>query len=219
MYAVAVLHLGWHGDDWSAPVLDEMVLKMLVVKEEASGLEQVPFDLHEAGQDQVALLFYGTEAEAEGDAAARFAALIEQTLRELNERLKSAHILPMYTIGGIVSDRMDVPRSLEQAQQLYGMSDGSQDLIWWNEEEHADAGMYRFNAEMENRLTHAVRGGDEEEVARLCQTVWQDNWEKRPLTCPMERWLLMDMYAAAMKLAQSLDLTLQTDSATFQQKY
>ncbi|WCF06393.1 AraC family transcriptional regulator [Paenibacillus thiaminolyticus] len=218
MYAVAVLHLGWHGDDWSAPVLDEMVLKMLVVKEEASGLERVPFDLHEAGQDQVALLFYGTEAEAEGGAAARFAALIEQTLRELNERLKSAHILPMYTIGGIVSDRMDVPRSLEQAQQLYGMSDGSQDLIWWNEEEHADAGMYRFNAEMENRLTHAVRGGDEEEVARLCQTVWQDNWEKRPLTCPMERWLLMDMYAAAMKLAQSLDLTLQTDSATFQQK-
>ena len=129
MYAVAVLHLGWHGDDWSAPVLDEMGLKMLVVKEEASGLEPVPFDLHEVGQDQVALLFYGTEAgtEAGGDAAIRFAALIEQTLMELNERLKSVHILPMYTIGGIVADRMDVPRSLEQAQQLYGMSDGSRD--------------------------------------------------------------------------------------------
>ncbi|MCM3340218.1 AraC family transcriptional regulator [Paenibacillus sp. MER TA 81-3] len=222
-YAVALLQLGWHGDDWSTSVLHEMELKRLVVMDEAFGMACVPCDVHDIEQDQVALLFYNTHAEgqtAREDEAARFKQEIEHTLHELCKRLKQSHVTPICTIGGMVSRRLDVPRSLEQAQQLQSVfeRDAESAWTWWDEQESGREDLYVYSPDVELRLIHAVRGGNEEELLQVLHTTRIDNWEKQHLSCMMKQWLLMDLYSTAMKLSQTVDAAMLVETTVFQQK-
>ncbi|MFW5433052.1 AraC family transcriptional regulator [Paenibacillus apiarius] len=222
-YAVALLQLGWHGDDWSASVLHEMELKRLVVMDEAFGMASVPCDVHDIEQDQVALLFYDTHAggqTAPEDEAARFKHEIEHTLHELCKRLKQSHVTPICTVGGMVARRLDVPRSLEQAQQLQSVfeRDAEAAWTWWDERESGCEDMYAYNPDVELRLIHAVRGGNEEELIEALHAIRTENWERRHLSRMMQQWLLMDVYATAMKLSQTVDAPMLADNMLFQQK-
>ncbi|MGZ9583273.1 AraC family transcriptional regulator [Paenibacillus marinisediminis] len=219
-YAVALLQLGWHGDDWSPSVLHEMELKRLQVLDEAGSFGLVPYDAIDIEQDQVALLFYDMSTPDSGAADEAFDSGISLTLIELSERLKQQHVTLICSVGGIVTERLDVPRALEQARQLAASAERETDkaILWWDEQSVLLYSLYSYSADTEQRLVHAIRAGNENNTAQLFQTIWTDNWSKLEISSVMKQWLLMDVYATLLKQSIALDIPLKQDPVHFQQQ-
>ncbi|WP_195574192.1 helix-turn-helix domain-containing protein [Paenibacillus sp. 1001270B_150601_E10] len=224
LYAVSLLHLGWHGEEWSASILEEMELKRFVVRDEIYKASPLAFDLVDIEQDQLAVIFYGDERSY--PEKERFAMTIDELLIQLDYRLKSYPIYVICSVGSIVSNRLAVSRSYLEAKQLMdGVDHEASRTIgrasiytWWTYEEQDQHGLYIYRDTTEQQLIHAIRGGNSCEAEKLVNEIWKENGADGAITSSMKRWLLADLYATVMKQGISLDIPLLADPHQIQKR-
>ncbi len=135
---------------------------------------------------------------------------VKQLIEAVREEMKASYNIDVSFYAGAPYDRLiDISSSYHEAASLLDHFDrektsGNMVFFW---EERLDGSGYYYPLEIEQKLVNMTCAGNLEEVRRILDLLFQDNFHTRMLSASLEHYLLSDMKGTVLKCAQRMDMT------------
>jgi YesN/AraC family two-component response regulator len=206
MKQVALVHIQGYQEMISEDILLELNRKKVLI-EDAMGavFPASAIHIHQMDEDKMAVIMpyhqdeLGTHKQVITE---QWEQVFEQTAQIVDLRFT-------ISLGNHYSSVIDLSRSYEDAMAAlkYAQQSRHKGLIWHDELSLNHSGFY-YPAELENRLMNYVKAGDHENVAKLLEDVYQNNFVYRHLSIPMVRVLYYVIWGSLLKLQEQMDYQL-----------
>ncbi|WP_237391662.1 helix-turn-helix domain-containing protein [Paenibacillus dendrobii] len=200
--AIAVIQLrGYH-----APYNEEMLLELDIVKlnirdviGRISMLEEISPQVHDLGENKLALLLHGAGPEAE-----HFMEKVRLLLYQLYAELKKASNAGLSLAVGTCQTRLtEAYRSYGEAEflLLHAAWNDQQPILFYDTTE-LPVPAYFYPSDVEQRLIQLVRSGNRPETVRLMDQIREKNGGVRELPAVVERLLAQELCGTLMKCCE-----------------
>ncbi|WP_282936476.1 helix-turn-helix domain-containing protein [Paenibacillus sp. RC67] len=206
-YLVTIVHLRGFDNGYSSDLLEELDMKRVLAKEMLRRALDYDGFVYDIADDQFAVLFI-----YKADQVDSYKALVEQKLKEtratINNQLK---LVSVYGMGSVCDSLTGISRSYEQARealnaQIWNNKEGG----LWYDELPTDRNHYYFPQDVETRLIHLAKAGDQTEVEHLLDELYRENFEQRHLSMSVMKLFLFEMWGCLVKLLPQMELDQQT---------
>ncbi|MZQ81447.1 helix-turn-helix domain-containing protein [Paenibacillus sp. 5J-6] len=158
---------------------------------------------YDVAQDQIAVLLsvYSHDANKHRENITR---IMEQVCQTMNLRFQ---IVSDCGIGGFCDRVTTISRSYEQAREaLFALVRSDKDGLQWFDELPAALNDYHYPQDMEGRLMNVALAGEQDEVARLLQALYAENFENRHLSITVLRLFISELWGNLVKLLRQLGM-------------
>ncbi|MBD2862685.1 helix-turn-helix domain-containing protein [Paenibacillus oceani] len=201
LYAVGLVRLGGEPTERTTDLLHELSASRLRIKDVFAQLADGTGYAHDMEDDKLALLFIGMHDDEE-----RFRDEIDRRLSSLRRNLKLG-VRIVFAVGGIYRTLPEAAHSYEEARQALYIHkwDSRADVIWSGDCPNTALGYY-YPADTETRLFHLVRAGEDEEMRKLFDWLYRENFVERQLSIPMLRLLVHDVSGSIVKLLDQVQV-------------
>ncbi len=205
-YLVTIVHLRGFDNGYSSDLLEELDMKRVLAKEMLRRALDYDGFVYDIADDQFAVLFI-----YKADQVASYKAHVEQKLKgtrdTINDQLK---LVSVYGIGGVCDSLTGISRSYEQARealnaQIWNNKEGG----LWYDELPTDMNNYYFPQDVETRLIHLAKAGDQIEVQHMLDELYRENFEHRHLSMSVMKLFLFEMWGCLVKLLPQMELDQQ----------
>lgn len=126
----------------------------------------------------------------------------------VREELRASYGIDVSFYAGVPYDRLiDISLSYNEAASLLNhfgreTTSGNMVLFW---EEKLESSGYFYPLEIEQKLVNMACAGNKDEVRRILDTLYQENFQTRMLSSSLEQYLMSDMKGTVMKSAQRME--------------
>ncbi|MCS7462065.1 helix-turn-helix domain-containing protein [Paenibacillus doosanensis] len=206
-YRVAIVRLRGFDKGYSDDLLEELDRSRVLAKELLRRTMDEDGFVCEIGEDQFAVLFTYKLDEREP-----YKAYVEARLKEARDEIGlQLKLQSVYGVGGACDSLTGISRSYEQARealnaQLWSNQEGG----LWFDELPADMANYYLPQDVETRLIHLAKAGDQTEVQRTLDELYRENFELRQLPIAVMKLFIFEMWGCLVKLLPQMDLDQQT---------
>ncbi|GIP27169.1 hypothetical protein J23TS9_22990 [Paenibacillus sp. J23TS9] len=198
----AIIRLrGYH-----APYNEEMLMELDIVKlnirdviSSSSTAEQVFVQVHDLGENKLALLIHG-----EGDSSEYFMDMVKQLVHHLYGRLQDASNAGLLLAVGTCQTRLtEIYRAFGEAEfiLLHAAWSEQQPLLFYNDAQ-VPVPAYFYPSDVEQRLIQLVRSGNKPETARLMEQIRDKNGGEHQVPAVVERLLAQELCGTLMKCCE-----------------
>lgn len=212
-FGVVMLHLRGYQDELSAPILEEMALKRLILREALHGAGRDDVHIHDLDQDDIALLIpcQSTERKA-------WEAAVGSVLRAFDTGLlRENHLILSCYVGDVYASLLDASLSCKEARSLMHFTPPeSWNQVVWFWDFPKDLKTYYYPEELELRLSNQIRAGLHKEAAALLAELERENLHERSLSKVTQTMFLYEVLGTLTKVQEQLplgDRGLRTDIA------
>ncbi|MBP1960897.1 helix-turn-helix domain-containing protein [Paenibacillus aceris] len=158
---------------------------------------------YDVAQDQIAVLLsvYSHDANKHRENVSK---LMENVCHTINQRFQ---IVSDCGIGGFCDRVTTISRSYEQAREvLFALVRSQKDGLQWFDELPAALNDYHYPQDIEGRLMNVAMAGEQEEVTRILQALYIENFEKRHLSQTVIRLFISELWGNHVKLLRQLGM-------------
>ena len=212
-FGVIILHLkGYHGA-LSTPILEELAMKRLLVREalRASAIDGI--HAHDLDQDDIALLVACGSATREA-----WEAVVRTVLQCLSgDLLRDNRLILSCYVSDVHAALLDAATACKEAKSLLHITppEGWNPTVWyWDVPRNVKS--YHYPEEVETRLTNQVRAGLHDEAAALLEELARENLMERALPPAIRTVFLYELLGTLTKLQEQVvlgDRSLRTAAA------
>ncbi|MFE5323444.1 helix-turn-helix domain-containing protein [Paenibacillus sp. NPDC056579] len=205
-YMVTIVHLRGFDNGYSSDLLEELDMKRVLAKETLRKSMDYDGFVYDIADDQFAVLFIYKEEQV-----GFYKDYVEQKLKETKENIADQlKLVPVYGMGGVCDSLTGISRSYEQARealnaQIWNNKEGG----LWYDELPTDMNHYYFPQDVETRLIHLAKAGDQTEVRFVLDELYRENFEHRHLSISVMKLFLFEMWGCLVKLLPQMELDLQ----------
>lgn len=218
MYTVIVLQLRDYFETFEVEVLETIHKKRIIVKDVISrtAAEDNIF-LHEVENDKLMLLL-STERKILDEISKSIVTYIDK----INNVLHSiGYSCFHFGVGRTCESLLEIYKSYNEACQAleYG-SIKSEGAIFWYKNINVDGNSYYFPLEVQARLFNLVKAGQSDELEKLLEEIYIENYHTRELSVEMMKQFLYEVRGLVIKLKEMIifsDEKLQSEIANNQQ--
>ncbi|MDF2963559.1 MAG: transcriptional regulator, AraC family [Paenibacillus sp.] len=195
-YLVAILTFPVNIQEFSPSEIEHLNQKKIIIREVVSGLMPEGIFLHDVEEDKIALLYAFDSTDSE-DIYQETGILLNEVQQHIYRQFGMATLI---SAGNIYSQWMDISRSFMEAQQA--LIKGHNNRIVWFKDIKKSNSSYYYPENMELRLINLVRSGNEEELGRLLDELYQQNFIDRDLPVLVLKVFLFDFLGSVLKISE-----------------
>ena len=212
-FGVIILHLKGYHDALSTPILEELAMKRLLVREALRTATVGGIHPHDLDQDDIALLVSCEAATREAWEAA-----VQGVLLCLSGDLfRDNNLILSCYVSNVHAALLDAATACKEAKSLLHITppEGWNPTVWyWDIPRNVKS--YHYPEEVEARLTNQIRAGLHDEVAALLQDLARENLLERSLSPAIRTVFLYELFGTLTKLQEQVvlgDRTVRADAA------
>ncbi|MBW4085820.1 helix-turn-helix domain-containing protein [Paenibacillus sp. S150] len=202
-YAIGILHFRGGDRGINADALRKLDIERVLIKEALRLTLGDGLYVHDVAEDKIAILFI----DPAGDSIV-FRQKIEQAIAETAAEIGERLALGLYfAIGGFRTSLLDVSGSYEEARQSLS-SITYEEIVQtaWFYDLPSENSLFYFPGEVENRLSNYTKAGESEELRRLLDSLFRENFQERHLPLAMQQLFCYEMISCLVKLQEQLML-------------
>lgn len=198
-YAVVILRLRGYHAPYNEEILTEMDIVKLRIRDRIEESLTHGVLVHDLGENLLALLLYGEEAETD-----EFVANMRNLLQGMHEILTMETGAGLYMAVGSCQPRLtELYRSFGEAKFVLQHARWSENSpILYHADVELTAPSYFFPSDVELRLIQLVKSGNRTETTQLLEQILEENGEIRQLPLVVERLLAHELCGTLMKCCE-----------------
>lgn len=198
-YAVVIIRLRGYHAPYNEEILTEMDIVKLGIRDRIEESLTNGVIVHDLGENLLALLLYGEEADSSD-----FVAKMRILLRELYNVLTGETGAGLYMAAGSCQNRLtELYRSFGEAKfVLHHARWNENNPILYHEDVELSVPSYFFPSDVEQRLIQLVKSGNKSETGQLLKQILEKNGDERQLPLVVERLLAHELCGTLMKCCE-----------------
>lgn len=202
-YAIGILHFRGGQREMSADDLRKLDIERVLIKEALRSVSPGSLYVHDVAEDKIAILFVDTSGDS-----ILFRQAIEEHIQNIAAEIAERLPLGLYfAIGGFRSTLLDVSGSYEEARQsLSSLTYEEIVQTAWFYDLPSENSLFYFPGEVENRLSNYTKAGETEELRRLLDSLYRENFQERHLPLAMQQLFCYEIVSCLVKLQEQLML-------------
>lgn len=197
-YAVIILNLKFPQASSEHRLLEELVETRVLAKEILLNAVNGRGHVHEMDEAHIALLLMNDSGDRE-----KFKEAIGEAAGRITDELsKQLNVQSVAGVGGLYEEIIQISRSYEEARKAVNhyVFQMKNVCIWYDDLTSGDNNYY-YPADLETRLINYVKAGEANEVKKLLNQLYQENFLGARLSLPVLRLFLYDVAATIVKLS------------------
>ena len=179
-----------------ADTIDELNLVKVIIKESLQQLIKQNYYFYDIDEKNTAVIMMYREKNI-----TKCKHIAQKIIDQVQQYIEIQHgIKTFVTIGRIYNDILDISYSFNEAIDLLENRKYEKDSCYrWYKEITESTNTYYFPIEVEIRLINAMKLCDNEEVKRIIQVIYNENFDKRELSIKMKEELIVAMKGTVLR--------------------
>jgi len=202
-FGVIILHLKGYPDAVSAPILEELAMKRLLIREVLRGSPIGGIHPHDLDQDDIVLLVpCAAPTRTAWESAAK--SVLELFSGDLP---RENHLILACYVSDVHATLAEASTACKEAKSLLHITppEGWNPTVWyWDVPRNVKS--YHYPEELETRLTNQVRAGLHDEAAALLDDLARENLVARALSPAIRTVFLYELLGTLTKLQEQVPL-------------
>lgn len=136
--------------------------------------------------------------------------ILEKSIREMIETVTGQYGIKLdFASGSYYRNIAEIYYSLGEARYAleYGNPSSDNEIVWYTDISHSNEWIYYFPIDIEQRIIHLLKAGNREEIEKILDVIYRENFINNKISCDMAKNLYNEMRGTIYKALRQVSVT------------